>query len=651
MSSKKVIFGIARVLVALALLLVVAFVGFLHAHLSSTTAYQEALRLAKASPAVRAALGENIRLRSPAIGFAVKYRGSEFVQFSVSLGGSHGAGRLNAVANSSGPGLQFSRLSFLPAGSTQSIDLTPVPQRLDLPAVPPKKVYLFPVGLDASEPLDWAPSYYKAKFGIEVQVLAPIPLTENVVNPVRKQMDSERCVEYVRKLNPELDADPSAILIAVTSRDIYIPSFNWKYAENFRAAGRFAVVSSARIHPPAYMGTWNPEWLHSRLQKMLTKNIALLYFDLPMSSDYTSLLSGGVLYGLQVDFMGGTIIGAEGRWDSFINEDEPAVTIYSVPDRPPLWRMTESAEALPQRGAHVFRADLGSGLFIDRTEDFRLEGEYPLRFTRSYRNGDSISRSFGIGTSDSLDIFLTGEMGVYVDLIYEDGGRVHFVHTRPRPGVIEDAYIANNAVAVYAGGGWTVTWLDGSKLYFPYRPKALGYNVTVLTGYTDPAGHKYNMERNSFGELLSVTTPSGQWLRFERDTEHRVHRISASTGRVLTYDYDLRGCLSKVTDSEGHSELYGYDDKFQMLTVTQGSNAPAAITNEYDISGKIISQTMSTGEKFLYHYTSDPQGRGNATVPDVITDPRGLVTYFQYNSEGYIQSLPQPGEKAEPLHR
>ena len=637
-------FWIARAVAALAFLFVLGAVGLLHAHLSSTAAYQEAVRLAKASPAVRGALGENIHLRSPALGLTLRYAGSEFVQFSVSLAGSHGSGRLYAVANSMNRAPQFSRLSFLPATGAQSIDLTPVPQRLDLPPVPAKKVYLFPLGLEASEPLDWAPSYYQAKFGIEVVVLAPAPLTQDLVNPTRKQMDSERCVEYLRKLHPELDADPSAILVAVTSKDIYIPSFNWAYAENFRDGARFAVVSSARLHPPSFMASWNPEWLLSRLQKMLTKNIAMLYFDLPMSSDYTSLLSGGVLYGPQIDFMGETIIGAEGRWDSFINSNDPGVTIYSVPGRPPLWRLIESGDALPQPDAHVFRADLGTGFFIDRTEDFRLEGDYPLKFTRSYRNGDRISRSFGIGASDSLDIFLAGEMGVYVDLIYEDGGRLHFVRSRPGPGVFGDAYRANGSLAVYAGDGWTVTMHDGSKLYFPYRPNYLGYNVSVLTGYTDPTGKKYEMERNSLGELLSVTTPSGQWLHFERDAEHRVRRISASTGRVLTYDYNSRGCLSKVTDSDGHAESYSYDDKFQMLTVGQDSNVPAII-NEYDISGEIISQTMSTGEKFLYHYTSDPQGRGNAKVPDIITDPRGLVTYFLYNSGGYVQSLPQHGQK------
>ena len=45
---------------------------------------------------------------------------------------------------------------------------------------------------------------------------------------------------------------------------------------------------SARLHPPL-LGLWNPEWLNARVQKLLTKNIGILYFDLPMSADYTQL--------------------------------------------------------------------------------------------------------------------------------------------------------------------------------------------------------------------------------------------------------------------------------------------------------------------------------------------------------------------------
>lgn len=212
-SYKRVVSWITGVLLTLAFLLVVAVAALLHALLSSTAAYKEALKLAKASPAVQAALGDNIHLRSTALGLVLRYAGSEFVQFSVSLGGSHGAGRLYAVANSTNGALQFSRLSFLPTENARPIDLAPAPQRLDLPPVPAKKVYLFPLGLDAGEPLDWAPSYYRAKFGIELMVLPPVPVTQQLINPKRNQVDSEASVEYLRNLHPELDADPLPFLL------------------------------------------------------------------------------------------------------------------------------------------------------------------------------------------------------------------------------------------------------------------------------------------------------------------------------------------------------------------------------------------------------------------------------------------------------
>jgi len=48
---------------------------------------------------------------------------------------------------------------------------------------------------------------------------------------------------------------------------------------------------------------------------LLSKNIVILYFDLPLSIDYTSLLSGGLFSGSEIDRMGGELIGGEGRGD------------------------------------------------------------------------------------------------------------------------------------------------------------------------------------------------------------------------------------------------------------------------------------------------------------------------------------------------
>jgi YD repeat-containing protein len=640
---------ILSVLAALLLAGLVILVGTLHQFVTSTGAYAQAITLAKSSSDVQNLLGDGIRAQAPAIGFADGSNGSQFTEFSVRLVGSRTGGHLYGVANAVNGLWEFSRLSFLADRTAEKVDLAPTPRRLSLPPVPVKKIYLIPVGLEYNESLDWAPAYYKAKLGIDVAVLPATSLPDDLEDPRRLQVDSERFLERLYRNYPELAQDPSNILIGVTSHDIFIRSFGWRYAENYRHDGRFAVVSSARFHPPAFLDRWNPEWFNSRFQKMLTKNIAILYFDLPMSSDYTSLLSGGVLSGREVDLMGGSIIGAEGRWEPFIHSGEIEVTMYAVPGKPLVWRLAESREILPQTSTHIFNADLTIGLFNYRKTDFRFDGDYPLQFTRAYRNQDDHSRPFGIGTNDSMDIFLIGQMGSYVDLIFEDGRRIHFVHVPAASGQTGDTYQGESAAgnlfsrarAVFASNSWTIERRDGWRFYFPYRPHALGPNVTILTGFTDPSGHRYEMIRNESGDLLSVTTPRGQWLHFERDSQQRIHFISDSSGRTVKYDYDAAGCLSHIIDSEGHQERYTYDDKAQMLSITLGSDA-AILVNTYDISGNITTQTMSDGRKFEYHYVRDPGGRGNAVVPDLITAPNGLLTHIQYNPDGYTQSLPIP---------
>jgi YD repeat-containing protein len=613
----------------------------------STGAYQQAIALAQSSAELQNLLGDKITAGFPVVGWLDSGTGSEFTQFSVALAGSRGGGHLYAVANTINGVREFSRLSFVPNHATMKIDLTPAPRLLYLPPIPKKKVYLIPVALQ--EPLDWAPAYYKAKFGIDVQILPAIELDKALIDSQRQQVDSEQLIEHLGRKFPELAGDPANILIAVTSHDIFIRSFGWHYAENFRHDGRFAVVSSARFRPLSVLNAWNPEWFTSRLLKMLTKNIAILYFDLPMSNDYTSLLSAGALSGREVDRMSGWIIGAEQRWDPFPQSGDFELTMYSVPGKPLLWRMEESHEILPQTSAQVFGADLTIGLFTFRKTDFRFESAFPLKFTRVYRNQDPQSRPFGIGANDSMDIFLVGQMGVYIDLLFEDGARLHFVHVPPAAGQKGDIYQGEDAGgnpfsearAIFAGTDWTIERRDGWKFHFPYRPRALGANVTVLTGFDDPAGHTYAMVRDASGDLLSVTTPDGQWLHFERNPQHTVRSISASTGRVVTYEYDSGQRLSRVTDSDGYQENYTYDDKAEMLTIAVGSNAPI-LTNAYNITGDIESQTMADGSKFLYHYIRDPQGRGNALVPDLITTPNGLLTHFQYRSRSYTQSLPLP---------
>ena len=585
------------IVLLLACISTVAALVYLNIMLVQSDAYKDSLKIALFSPEVQNALGSSIRIKRPVFGYALPLRHSQFAEWSVVLAGQHGTGHLYGVANKVNGDWNFSRLAFHPNNGTEKIELTPV-RRLRLPSVPAKHVYFVPLGLDEGESLDWAPAYYKARLGVDVVVLPPVPFDPKLMDPERNQMNADKCFGFMRQQHPEIAGDPSSLLIAVTSTDLYIPALGWSYAENSRRDSRYAIISSARLHPPL-LGLWNPEWLNSRVQKLMTKNIGILYFDLPMSADYTSLLSSGVLSGIQIDEMAGDIIGAEGRWDPLLQTGGPSVTIYDVSGKTMLWRMAYSGSALPDTSSQTFGASLTNGLLVQRKTDFVFENDPAMQFSRIDRNQDDRSRALGVGGSDSFEIFLGGQMGVAVDLIMEDGARTHFVRQPPDAAQTGDTYLALrdgvdrfvHAQAVYAGGSWNVKTTDGWTYIFPYRPQALPQNVTVLTGFLDPEGHKYEMERDSFGALIAVTSPYGNWLHFENDSQHRIRKITSSLGRSMQYDYDSGGRMFRAADSEGHVDTYTYDEKGQMLAAAHGTEKPI-LTNEYFSDGYIATSRV-----------------------------------------------------------
>jgi YD repeat-containing protein len=633
---------------SLAVILFVVFMGivtvvFLNVSLLQSTAYTSSLQTALSSPDVQSALGSGIRAKQPALGYLFPFEGSQFAQWSVTLTGSRGKGHLYGIANWTNGTWDFSRLVFESENKALKLDLTPV-RKLQLPSVPAKNVYLVPVGLAEGESLQWATGYYKARLGIDVKVLAAIPLDPKLIDATRNQLNTDKWIEFVAQKYPEISRDPASILIGVTSIDMYIPDFDWSYAENMRHEGRFGMISSARLHPPSLLEKRNPEWLTSRVQKLLTKNLVMLYFDLPLSSDYSSLLSGGVLSGFQIDRMGGEVIGAEGQWDSFVESGDPAVTIYDGPADKLLWKMQYTESALPDTSTQVFCVDAGVGLIMQRKAEFVFEDEPAMQFTRIHRNQDDRSRAFGIGGSDSFEIFLGGQMGVEIDLIMEDGARIHYNHLPPATGQTGDTYQSGrdrggrfqNTQLVFDGKTWRIKTADGWTYMFPYTPNALPQNVTVLTGFIDPEGREYKMRRDSFGALVSISSPSGKWLHFENDSEHRVSKITSSQGRTIQYEYDAGGRMIRATDSQGQVDSYTYDEKGQMTSAGHGTANPI-LTNKYFPDGYIKSQVMGDGKKFEYSYFRRER---NIIYESLILDPNGLETYIQYERGGYRRSLP-----------
>jgi YD repeat-containing protein len=662
--SNAGIFLVLLIVFAVVVLLPVAGVTALffmyRAEFRANPFYQESLALARSSPDLQSLLGHPIQEGWFTFGTVRHAYGSDFAEWTTSLKGPTGSGRLHGVANRIGSSWHCSRLLFTSDGHRKIADLTPPPARDALLAGESlKKVFLVPLGTVPAEYLAWAPAYYKAKFGLNVEVLPVIPLNGSLWSAPRRQLIAEKLIALMKQALPEKTKDQLSVLIGVTAGDMFIESYDWNYAINYREDGRHGVVSTARLEPIAFFQKWNRALAISRLQKMITKNVYLLCFDVPLSNDYTSAVSGGVMSPAEVDYMSDGIIGAERRWDSHEAGVVPTIGMVLAPEQTVHWNTEWSAKPPADVAAEYFAANLWSGSLIQRKTDFCFGGDFPLQFVRGYASVDGQSGEFGAGTNDSLDISISGEPGKYLQLTQENGVETHFDRDARNDRAGKQAYRGGpDYFSAFSRGRIFMQGYDsdlqtteGWHYFFPYRPGAKSESkYTVLTGYSDPQGHRYEMQRNAVGDLLRITTPAGKWLRFEPDEQHRFRRIEDSEGRMVNYEYDSGGRLVRVSDSEGKIEEYRYDDKNQMEAVLDGEQH-VLLSITYSPDRRIASETLPDGRRFQYEYQKDAAGN---IVQIRFTDPRGYVTVFSYVDKRYTQSLPsrtpdEPGHPPEPF--
>lgn len=635
--------------VAIGIVLVAAVMAagfyFIRTRVAVNPVYRGAFAIALSSSEIQSLLGQPIQEDWLPLGEIRHIYGSDFAEWTDTLRGPHGRGRLHGVANRIGSSWHYSRLLFI-SSDGKTLDVTPPPERDKLPVTESnKKVFIVPLGTPQGENLSWALPYYRAKFGLNVDVLPPIPLNASVWSVRRHQLIAESLIDLMKRALPEKVKDQSAVFIGVTPGDMYIQSYDWRYAINYRKDGRFAVVSTARLRPVLFFQKWNQALAISRLQKMISKNVYLLCFDVPLSGDYTSAVSSGVMSPEEIDYMSDQVIGVEGRWHPQLTGLVPTISMVLAPEQPVAWNMDWSSKPPADVASEHFSANLGAALLIQRKTDFNFDGDFPLQFVRVYASGDNVSREFGVGTNDSLDISVAGVPGKYLDLTLENGVRTHFDRDTSGDRAVRQAYRGRaDYFSPFSQGRIFLQGFDsdletteGWHYFFPYHPNAKSEEkLTALTGYSDSQGRRFEMRRNDDGDLLSITTPAGNWLHFENDEQHRFRRIEDSEGRVVNYDYDPKGRLIRVSDKQGNVELYRYDEKNQMREVADG-NGHVLMDIAYSPDGRITGQTLNDGRIFRYEYKRSPTGR---VVQIQFTDPQDFVTIFTCVEQRYTQSLP-----------
>jgi predicted Zn-dependent protease len=188
-------------------------------------------------------------------------------------------------------------LSLLTTGCFRKSDYVPISKQSLKGS---GKLYLVPLGEFSKLVAEELASYYKTKYGISAETLPTVHIPPSARNAERQQLIAEEAVDLMRRVNSEISRNPNAILIGLTTEDMYISSYDWRFSFSWREQGKYAVVSSGRMH----LGGVSEDEIRRRLRKMVTKNVGILYFHLPQSDDPRSVLYRNVGGIRELDYMG-----------------------------------------------------------------------------------------------------------------------------------------------------------------------------------------------------------------------------------------------------------------------------------------------------------------------------------------------------------
>ncbi|MFJ7195342.1 MULTISPECIES: RHS repeat-associated core domain-containing protein [unclassified Streptomyces] len=279
--------------------------------------------------------------------------------------------------------------------------------------------------------------------------------------------------------------------------------------------------------------------------------------------------------------------------------------------------------------------DLATGQLTDSRTDLGVFD--PLgsaEVNRTYWQGDTHPRAFGIGRDLSYNVFLHSEKQYeQVDLYLPGGQKIHFTRTSPGTGYIDAVFEPLDTPTGFRGskiayneGQWELRFRNGSVWVFPlYSP---------LKEIRDRHGNVLKLTRLSGnkGEITRITTPGGRWISLAYDTKHRVHEARDNTGRTTVYEYDGAGRLSTVTDPADKVSRYTYEGSSNRISTATDARNITYMTNSFYPDGKVKEQVLTEGAKYSFAYTQTDTGRITSTE---VTQPGNAVRRVEFDSAGY----------------
>src|SRR5580704_17222184 len=416
--------GPAIALVAVLLVLTSLFLN--DWRLRTNAVFTTTVSLLSHSAEAKAALGEPIKTTRGIRGTLHDSIASGYAILAIPVSGPIGKGTVYVVANRVQNRWDIERAALQMSPGLRKIDLTPAtqPETFHYPAT--SRVYLVPLDDASASNIEDLPAYYKARLGLDVQLLPTERLLADAVNLKTNQVIAEKILAAMDATHADIPEDLVAVILGVTSQDMNIQTSGWKYATNYRH-GRFGVVSTARFHGmPWYAGS-NPEAFLVRVRKLVTKNLALLRYPLDLSADSSSALANAGFTSSEADEMGESFRGENG--DARMQTSAaPCLAILQGPNGRQAWHLGCPGEPERDSRFELFETYPGIPLLVMSRTDFSFRDQPSFPFVRKYRPQDDRSRAFGIGTTDSFDIFPVGDSETFswIDLILADGAKIHY---------------------------------------------------------------------------------------------------------------------------------------------------------------------------------------------------------------------------------
>jgi len=311
-----------------------------------------------------------------------------------------------------------------------------------------------------------------------------------------------------------------------------------------------------------------------------------------------------------------------------------------------IWELTgamwQNSPGLPGRGPKSGGngwggdpVDFRTGLFVYHKTDLVLPDVIPIKIERTYRQGDSNSYSFGVGTTSLYDIRLwSNNEYKEVDLVLPNGGAVRYLRTSPGEGYEEAELASTSTSGPYYDSkikwdrsepGWDLTLTDGITYVFG--------EVAPLQAIRDRYGNQLTITREDgqHGNITQITSPHGRWVRFTYNSSSDVTEIKDNGGQTLKYAYNKAGLLETATDAAGRTTSYEYSSAGEMTSVKDG-RGKVYIETEYETHERVAKQKLGNGGTYSFAYTENGSGEVESTT---VTDPREVKRKVTFNSEGY----------------